>query len=50
MESPFAGAVDGLVDIAKAGQREQPLRNIVLDPCSRAQGRERIVLQKALLD
>ena len=42
MESPLAGAVDGLVQIAKAGQREQLLRHIVLDPCSGAQGRERI--------
>ena len=50
MEARLAGRIDGLIEIALAGQRQQFLRHVVLNPRGGAQRGRGIALQIALLD
>ncbi len=43
-------AINDLIEIAEAGQGEEMLRNVVLDPCGGAEGVERIAREIALLN
>ena len=45
----LAGPLDGLIQIAQPGHRQQLLRHVVLNPRRRAQRRHRIAFQVALL-